>query len=178
MVNNTLDPTRTALVLIDLQERIVALPTAPRSGPTVVATAGQLLDAFRSAGGHVVLVNVVRPGEPVDPPAPGDRLVAELNTRPDDILVTKHTWNAFHDTGLDERLRERGVDTLVLAGIATNFGIESTARTAEERGYQLLLPHDAMSSLDGAAHDFAISTIFPLIGEVCTSDEVTSRLGT
>ncbi|HEY0637502.1 MAG TPA: isochorismatase family protein [Pseudonocardiaceae bacterium] len=170
------DPASTALVLIDLQERIVALPTAPLDGPSVVAAATDLLAAFRAAGGHVVLVNVVRPGEPVDPPAPGDRFVPGIEPQPEDIVITKHTWNAFHETGLNEKLRERGIDTLVIAGIATNFGVESTARTADDHGYRLLLPADAMAGLDASAHEFAVGTIFPLIGQVCGRADILAGL--
>ena len=104
---DALDPTRTAVVLIDLQRRIVDLPTAPHTGPEVVARCLALAEAARAAG--------------------GSELLPEVAPREGDVAVVKHTWGAFHETGLDAALRARGVDTLVIGGIATNFGVEQTA---------------------------------------------------
>jgi nicotinamidase-related amidase len=171
----TIDPHQTAFVAIDLQVRIVGLGTAPRTGADVVRQCMRLAEAFRDRGGQVVIVQVERPGD--EPQPPGSELVSEMAPRAGDLLVTKHTWGAFHETGLDERLRKRGVTTLALAGIATNFGVESTARWADELGYRLLLVEDAMAGLEADAHAFAITRIFPSLGTVCSTDEVLGALG-
>jgi nicotinamidase-related amidase len=170
-----IDPRRTALVVVDLQIRVVGLQTAPRTGADVVRQAMRLTDALRDKGGLVVIVQVERPDG--DPQPPGSELVSEMRPRPGDLLITKHTWGAFHETGLHEELRKRGITTLALAGIATNFGVESTARAASELGYRLLLVEDAMAGLDADAHAFAITTIFPHLGTVCSTDELLAALG-
>ncbi|MBC6457721.1 isochorismatase family protein [Actinomadura sp. HBU206391] len=171
----TIDPHQTAFVAIDLQVRIVGRETAPHTGADVVRQCMRLAEAFREKGGHVVIVQAERPGEETQPP--GSELVSEMAPQAGDLLITKHTWGAFHDTGLHEQLRRRGVTTLALAGIATNFGVESTARAADEHGYRLLLVEDAMAGLDAGDHAFAITRIFPVLGTVCSTDELLAALG-
>jgi nicotinamidase-related amidase len=169
-----LDLARTALVLIDLQERIVALATAPRTGSEVVRNARRLADAFRAVGAPVVLVQTERPGR--QPQPPGSGLVPELVPQRADIVITKRTWGAFHDTNLDEELLASGVATLALGGIATNFGVESTARAADERDYRLIFVEDAMAALDAEAHAFAFSYVFPRLGQIWSTEQLRDRL--
>lgn len=171
---DALDPTRTAVVLIDLQRRIVDQPTAPHTGAEVLARSVALAEAARAAGATVVVVRVERPGP--DPQPAGSELVPEVTPRPGDLEIVKHSWGAFHETGLDAALRERGVDTLVIAGLATNFGVEQTARVGDEIGYRVVFPHDAMSGLDAYAHEFAVEYIFGRLGTVCSTDEAVAAL--
>ncbi|MCW3813243.1 isochorismatase family protein [Micromonospora sp. DR5-3] len=171
---DALDPRRTAVVLIDLQRRIVDLPTAPHTGPEVVDRCVALAEAARAAGATVVVVRVDRPGP--DPQPAGSELLAEVAPRDGDVSVVKHSWGAFHETGLDEALRARGVDTLVIGGLVTNFGVEQTARIGDEIGYRVVLPHDAMSGLDGYAHEFAVDYVFRRLGTVCTTEEAIAAL--
>ncbi|MDZ5443289.1 isochorismatase family protein [Micromonospora sp. 4G57] len=171
---DALDPHRTAVVLIDLQRRIVDLPTAPHTGADVVARSVALADAARATGATGVVVRVERPGP--DPQPAGSELVPEAVPRPGDLEIVKHSWGAFHETGLDDALRARGVDTLVVAGLVTNFGVEQTARVAEEIGYRVVFPHDAMSGLDAYAHEFAVDYVFRRLGTVCSTDEAVAAL--
>jgi nicotinamidase-related amidase len=174
MALESIDPHQTAFVAIDLQMRIVGHATAPHTGADVVRQCMRLTEAFRDKGGQVVIVRYEQPGEPQ--PA-GSELVSEMEPRGDDLLITKHTWGAFHETGLHEALRKRGVTTIALAGLATNFGVESTARAAHELGYRVLLVEDAMAGLDADDHAFAITRIFPHLGTVCSTDELLGALG-
>ena len=185
-----LDPSSTALVLIDLQRGITAFPAAPHATAEVVAVAIGLADAFRAARAPVVLVHVaLRPdgGDrlqvPVDEsaqprPASPDfaEIMPRLGPQESDIVVTKRQWGAFYGTDLDLQLRRRGIATVVLGGIATNYGVESTARDAYERGYALVFVEDAMSARGAADHEFALTRIFPRIGRVSTSSEVLGAL--
>ncbi|MCI3271103.1 isochorismatase family protein [Streptomyces cylindrosporus] len=164
-----LDPARSALVLVDLMDRIVALPLEPRKGTEVLSTAEELATAFRAAGAPVALVRVERPGVPEQPPGSG--LVAGL-ARDGDLEVVKRTIGAFQGTDLDERLRERGVRTLVFGGIATNLGVESTARAAGDLGYDLVFVEDAMAAFTAAEHDASVRLDFPRLGTVVTAAEV------
>ncbi|MGW1075494.1 isochorismatase family protein [Streptomyces sp. NPDC002537] len=164
-----IDPRRTALVLIDLMERVVALPLAPRGGDEVARTSAALARTFRAAGAPVVVVRVERPGVPEQPPGSG--LFAGV-AEPGDIEIVKRTVRtagAFHGTGLDDRLRERGVRTVVLAGIATNLGVESTARAAADHGYQLVFVEDAMSALTTEEHRASVTLDMPRLGTVVTA---------
>lgn len=152
-----------ALVLIDLMPRIVALPLAPHSGADVLRRCMRLGELFRAAGRPVVLVRVERPHVAEQPP--GSDLVEGL-ARPDDIVVVKRTIGAFHGTDLDEQLRCRGVTILVLGGLVTTMGVESTARAASDLGYELEFVEDAMSGLAADEHEMAVRRTFPRFGTV------------
>ncbi|MFF3888539.1 isochorismatase family protein [Streptomyces sp. NPDC001914] len=164
-----LDPARTALVLVDLMERIVALPLEPNKGTEVLATSEELAETFRKAGALVVLIRVERSGVAEQPPGSGlvPGLVAE-----GDLEIVKRTIGGFQGTGLDERLREHGVSTLVFGGIATNLGVESTARAAVDLGYDLVFVEDAMAAFTAAEHDASVRLDFPRLGTVVTAGEV------
>jgi nicotinamidase-related amidase len=170
----TLDPRRTALVLIDLMPRIVALDTAPLSGPEVLERCVALAKATRSVGGLVVNVRVERPG--VDRQPDGSGFAPELAPQPGDVEIVKRTVGAFGRTGLDEQLQRRDIGTVALAGIATNFGVESTGRGADDLGYETVYITDAMTGLDRDAHDFALSYLFPRFGSLCTGTEYVAAL--
>ncbi|MFP3567491.1 isochorismatase family protein [Paraburkholderia sp. SIMBA_030] len=182
MALTTLDAT-TALVVIDLQQGIVALPTAHPTGE-IVKRAAVLADAFRRHGMPVVLVNVAggAPGRAEQArnrgefPAGFADLVPELNQQPSDHLVTKRTWGAFTNTDLEAWLREQGVTQVVLAGVSTSIGVESTARYAHELGFNVTFALDAMTDLHLDAHTNSIARIFPRLGETGTTQEILDLL--
>ncbi|HEX4962952.1 MAG TPA: hydrolase [Thermoanaerobaculia bacterium] len=184
-----LDPSTTALILIDLQRGIVGMPTQPHPAAEVVANAARLVQAARSRGVLVVLVhvsfaaggaNMLRLDTDEQPPSlqkPGwDEIVEELKPFAD-VIVTKRQWGAFYGTNLDLELRRRGRKTIVLGGISTNFGVESTARDAWERNYQLVLVEDAMAARTAEDHTFAITRIFPRLGRICVTEDVVKVWG-
>ncbi|MET8243646.1 isochorismatase family protein [Streptomyces sp. NPDC005202] len=160
---DALDPARCALVLVDLMDRIVALPLEPRKGTEVLAVAEELAAAFRAARAPVVLIRVERPGVAEQPPGSG---LAPGLRHDGDLEIVKRTIGGFHGTGLDERLRERGVTTLVFGGIATNLGVESTARAAADLGYDLVFVEDAMAAFTSAEHEASVGLDFPRLGSV------------
>ena len=164
-----LDAARSALVLVDLMDRIVALPLAPHKGTEVLSVSEELAATFRAAGALVVLVRVERPGIAEQPPGSG--LVPGL-LRDGDVEIVKRTIGAFQGTGLDARLRELGVTTLVFGGIATNLGVESTARAALDLGYDLVFVEDAMAAFTAAEHEASARLDFPRLGTVATVDRV------
>lgn len=152
-----------ALILIDLMPRIVAMPLAPHTGDEVLARCRRLAEAFRAGGRPVVQVRVERPGVAEQPPGSG---FADGLVQPGDLEVVKRTVGAFHATGLDDRLRALAVDRLVLAGLVTTMGVESTARAASDHGYEVEFVADAMSGFAADEHEFAVGRIFPRFGEV------------
>lgn len=164
-----IDPASSALVLVDLQERIVALPTTPLSGPEVVANAVRLRDAFSEAGAQVVIVQALPPGSEE---ADGLAVVPEVKPRVGEKLVTKQTIGGFYGTDLHAHLRDAGVRTVVFGGIATEFGVESTLRAAADHGYATVAVSDAMTGLADISHESALTKIFPRLGTVATTDEV------
>ncbi|HEX3109883.1 MAG TPA: hydrolase [Thermoanaerobaculia bacterium] len=186
----SLDPNTTALVLIDLQRGIVARDTKPYTAAQVVERAARLTKRFRDAGALVVLVRVKfasdladRLNPPADSPTPATPLppewsefVPELGSDPRDIPITKHNWGAFYGTELDLQLRRRHIRTLVLAGIATNMGVESTARDAYERGYEQVFVEDACATFSEEMHTFTFKNIFPRIGRVRSTGDVLAAL--
>jgi len=184
----TLDP-KTALVVIDLQNAVVALPGTPLSTAEVVARSVELADAFRKQHLPVVLVRVdttaddslpgrtelIRPaGDP--PPEGATQIVAELAGHPEDIVVVKRNWGAFYGTDLDLHLRRRGITQVVFTGVATSIGVESSARAAYEHGYNVTLATDAMTDLNAEAHKNSLEWIFPRLGESGTTAEVLELL--
>lgn len=175
----------TALVVIDLQAGIVALPAVPTPMDTVIANSAALAEAFRAAGRTVVLVNVDggAPGRTERSKAAGQTgprvmpveatvLVPQLNRQSSDITVTKRTLGAFLSTDLDAQLKARGVGQIVLTGVSTTSGVESTARSAYELGYHVAFVTDAMSDLSLEAHEASLEHQLPKLGELGTTAEV------
>lgn len=167
-----------ALVVIDLQVRILSFPTV-RPVPEIVVVAQGLARAFRRHGLPVVLVNVngQAPGRSERSfrraLAPGfSDLLPELEVQPSDHRVTKQTWGAFTGTDLDAHLRGLGVTQVVLCGVATSAGVESTARQAHELGFNVVLAVDAMTDGEAAVHANSVEKIFPRLGETGTSGEI------
>lgn len=176
-----LDPGHTALVTIDLQHGIVGRELAPRSGDQVVADTRALAERFRRAGVLVINVRVswhddlgdtppANVDEPLQLPAggvPADfvRFVDGV-MQPGDLEIVKRQWGAFHGTELDLQLRRRDISTLVIGGIATNFGVESTVRDAWEYGYDVVVPEDLCATVSKPMHEMAIENIFPRLARV------------
>lgn len=188
-----ISPSSTALVLIDLQQGILPIVGGPYLAHELVERAAKLADGFRKRNMPVVWVRVGWSPDfgdalqqQVDKPStmtalPDDwwHYPPELAVQPEDIQVVKHQWGAFYGTDLDLQLRRRGIDTLVLGGVCTNIGVESTARAAWEHGYQLIIPEDLCSAADTVQHNTSFTYIFPRIAKVTYSQPLlTSLAGT
>ncbi|MFB8001388.1 hydrolase [Nocardia sp. NPDC056000] len=185
-----LDP-HTALVVIDLQRGVVGMPTLPHTSEEVVRNSATLAAAFRAHNLPVVLVRVSFSADGVDA-APGritdampkrlnfpegwDEMVDELEVAPTDIPITKRQWGAFYGTELDLQLRRRGITEIVLTGISTSIGVESTARAAHEHGYNVVVVEDAVADRDLDSHTHSTTKIFPRIGLVASTEAVLKEL--
>lgn len=184
---------KTALVLIDLQKGIMGRPTAhPISG--IVANSAALVAAFRKAGQLIVPVNVnpsgakwthARVDSPAMPRSAGAppamppeffEIVPDINAQDGDIFITKHTWSAFFETPLHAELQKHGVTGIVLCGVATSIGVEGTARSASELGYNITFATDAMTDMSMEGHEHSIKNIFPRIGESGTTEDIIKEL--
>jgi nicotinamidase-related amidase len=184
----TLDPA-TALILIDLQDGITALPTVDPSDQ-IVARGARLADAFRAHeklvvatrvafspdGGDVIKTRTAMNGTDRTPTPDYGEFRSELKLGDGDIPITKRGWNAFYGTDLDLELRRRKITGIVLAGISTSIGVESAARSANERGYELTIVTDAVTDTARGAHLNSLEVIFPRIAELATTDDVLSAL--
>ena len=188
-----LEPRTTALVLIDLQKGIAGRQLEPHSGSDVVTKSAAIARRLAEAGGTIALVHVGfskggadRLAQAVDAPMqappggmPADfmEFVPEIAALPADIVILKRQWGAFHGTELDLQLRRRGISTIILGGIATNFGVESTAREAWQYNYSVVIAEDACSSMGGDMHKFAIEKILPRIALVRSTAEILAAMG-
>jgi nicotinamidase-related amidase len=177
-----LDP-QTALIVVDLQQGIIGYPFIHPIAE-VIGRTRSLIEAFRRKGLPVVLVNVAggAPGRTEQPrrhPTPTEGwtdLIPELEPKPGDLLVTKRTWGAFAGTGLEARLKQKGATQVVITGIATGTGVESTARQAYELGFNVTLAIDAMTDVRPEAHAYSLQHIFPRLGETGTTQQVLDLL--
>lgn len=187
MDNLSVDRERTALVVIDLQKGIAGMPgTAPYNSASVVGYAAKLAEAFRKNSMPVFLVHVTPSPDMKDRLHPeADKPMARGATAPDwaeivpemkkvetDFVITKRQWGAFYGTELDLQLRRRGITTIVLCGISTNIGVESTARDAYERGYHQIFAEDAMTCHSAEGHRTTVELVFPRIGRVRKTEEI------
>ncbi len=196
----TLDPTRTALVAVHVQNDIVGADGAfapffraeiDRVG--TLATATRLLDAARAAGVPVVytrvawrpdysdlianspLLNIVVQQNCLVDGTTGAAIVDELAPQDTDRIVTHQRVGGFHDSELDEVLRGLGVDTVVFLGVATNASVESTARAASDLGYRVLVVSDACSAATPEAHAASLESL-GLLAEITTADDLIAAL--
>lgn len=189
MAITSIDP-MTALVVIDLQKGITGRDAAHPIAQVLGANT-RLVEAFRGRNLPIVRVRVtfasdrsdaLKPRADFTPnfgpmPADWDELDPRVPIAPTDIVVVKRQWGAFYGTDLELQLRRRGVTGIVLTGIATTYGVESTARDAYERGFQLTFATDAMTDMNLEAHERALKYVFGRIGECGTADEVIAALG-
>ncbi len=185
----SINKSSTALVIIDLQRGITGRKTAPYDSDVVISNAASLAEEFRRNKMPVFLVHVVANEfdrlKPVADdsmrmtgPMPKDwaDFVPELNLTSEDIIITKKQWGAFYGTDLDLQLRRRKIDTIVLCGISTNIGVESTARFAYEYGYNQIFVEDAMTAMLEEEHNNTVNYIFKKIGLVRKTDDIIQSL--
>lgn len=183
----TLPAATTVPILIDLQKGVLGMQTVPYAAADVLAKGKDLAQRFRVAKAPVVLVNVSFSPDfadalkaPVDRPStfaagglPADwDELAEGLAEPADLKITQHQWGAFYGAGLDLQLRRRGITTVVIGGIATNMGVESTARAAHEHGYAVVLAEDVCAARSAEMHGFAFAHIFPHLGRVVQAADI------
>lgn len=174
-----IDVGHTALVVIDLQHGIVAGDHhAPYTSGQVVGNTVLLAQAMRNHGGTVIFVHVQLDellqmggdapisGKGAPPPPHASVLIPELGVEATDIVVKKRSWGAFYGTDLELHLRRNNVKNIILCGIATNYGVESTAREAFDRGFRLYFAEDAMTSGGAELHHFSTQKLFPAMGKV------------
>lgn len=187
----TLNAEKTALVVIDLQKGIAASgrPAAPHAVEQVIGKASRLAEAFTAKGAFVALVRVtsfdgkdmLRPRTDAPPhamqwPEGWDQIIPELASYTSAHVIAKRQWGAFFGTDLDLQLRRRGIDTIVLCGISTSIGVDTTAREAFQHGYQQIFVEEAMTASTQEEHDYVVRFLFPRIGKIRTAEEVASAL--
>jgi nicotinamidase-related amidase len=134
--------------------------------------------AFSPDGKDALRPQVDAPAPTQNPPPDWTEMVPEMGPKSGDLVITKHQWGAFYGTELELELRRRGLTTIVLCGIATNIGVESTARFAFEYGFHQIFVEDAMSALSAEEHTTTVTKIFPRIGLVRKTKEILAGLAT
>lgn len=183
-----INPEKTALVIIDLQKGIAKRELAAHSSEEVIGNSTKLIDSFTNNNGFVVLVRVSTDGKDFPNPSTDlaggqmnfpegwDIYIPEIADTKNAHKITKRQWGAFYGTDLDLQLRRRGIDTIVLSGISTNIGVDTTAREAYQHGYNQIFVEDAMAAMTQEEHDFTCKYIFPKIGKIRSTEEVLSAL--
>lgn len=177
---------KTALITIDLQKGVAGYFPSTDALKNVVENTNLLAQAFRAKGLPVVMVVVAgnapgrteqpRPGRGRELPADFTDLVPELSQDANDIHVVKHTPGAFANTGLKDKLKALGVTQVVITGVATSGGVDSTARQAYELGFNVTLPIDAVMDASAETHAATVAKVFPRIAETGTTNEVLALL--
>jgi nicotinamidase-related amidase len=184
----SLDPKKTALVLIDLQNGIVGRDTKPYAAMDVVERSAKLAAAMRTKGGLVVYIRVKMddfmklPADeamqlPKEIPAEFSEIAAAAGMQPGDLLIAKRHWGAFAGTGLEAELRSRGIDTVILGGIATNIGVESTLRQGTGLGFAFITVEDICTTFSPEMQQFAFTAIFPRLSHVRSTEQVLAAIG-
>jgi nicotinamidase-related amidase len=175
-----------ALIAVDLQHVTVSMPSASDMS-SVVMKATQLAAAFRKHGRLVVLTQADLNDPPTGRTAVSDghrptasaaelELIPELDRAAGDVVISKRGWSAFAGTGLDDLLRERQITQVVLVGLATNYGIESTARHAYDLGYNVIIVSDAINNPNVEGHEHAMTRVLPALAQVIPTDAVIALL--
>ncbi|WP_317310667.1 isochorismatase family protein [Clostridium thermobutyricum] len=180
---------KTALVVIDLQDGIVNRDLKPYTGKEVVSNTTKLIDVVKEKGGFVVLVRVSTTdgkdmphpktdlsGNNFVRPEGWDEYIPELKGIDKAHYITKRQWGAFYGTDLDLQLRRRGIENIILCGISTGIGVDTTAREAYQRGYNQIFVEDAMTALSKEEHDFVTKNIFPRMGKIRKTENIESMI--
>jgi nicotinamidase-related amidase len=186
-----IDPARTALLVMDYQNGIMGRVS---HGEELLAAARETIESVRGAGAHIGYVRVGFADGEAPTGTMGSRIGAEaarttfhadapatqvhddVAPQDGDIVVRKTRVGPFLTTDLDEQLRARGVDTLLLAGISTSGVVLSTVRDAHDRDYRLIVISDLCADPEPGIHDFLLERIFPRQAEVIDRGELRARL--
>lgn len=189
MRDSKIDIKKTALVIVDLQKGIVNVKGEPYTGKQVVDNATKIAKEFTKKGGFTVLVRVssldgcdmLNPTLDFERPKASfpkdwDIVVPELSSLDNTYIITKRQWGAFFGTDLDIQLRRRGIDTIILCGISTSIGVDTTAREAYQNGYNQIFVEDAMAALIKEEHDYVCNYIFPRIGKIRKTEQILEML--
>lgn len=185
------DPQSTALVVVDLQNFAIALDTVPTRTSELLANTVKIADACRDKDILVVLIRVGHEQNKLPHPSPkidagfsgfqfgpdAKEIAPELGPKPGDVIVDKYNWGAFHGTNLDTHLRRRGIRTLIVTGLVTNVGVDTTMREAQAHGYDQVLVKDAVAAMSLEEHDYILKYIAPRLSRVRTTAEVLAALG-
>jgi nicotinamidase-related amidase len=185
------EPGSTALVVVDLQNFAIAMETAPIPASQVLANSIRIADACRDKGILVVLIRVghednktPHPGPKIDAGFSGfqmgsgaKELAPALGPKAGDVTVDKYNWGAFHGTSLDTHLRRRGIRTLIMTGLVTNIGVDTTMREAQAHGYDQVMVSDAVAAMSLEEHDYTLKYVAPRLSRVRTTEEVLAAIG-
>ena len=156
-----------ALVVIDVQRGFEDPALGPRDNPEAEENVAKLIDAWRRRGDPIVFVQHDWQGGPLDRSTPGFELKDAVTGEPD-LRIVKNVHSSFHgDVDLDAWLRERGIGSIAICGIQTNFCCETTARIGCDLGYDVWFVLDATHTFDDVAPD----------GEVVPAAEIARMTG-
>lgn len=188
----TLVKDRTALIIVDLQKGILEPDPVPFGREQIVRQAAALGHTFADTGSLIVLTITDFARAYADAPKgladspwalpkkglPADftYLVPEIDALPAAVRLTKRQMSAFFGTELDLQLRRRSCNTVVICGVATNLGVEATARAAFDLNYNVVIASDACSSVAPGLHEFATEKILPRFARVRSTSTIVGAM--
>lgn len=192
LLSGSVDPLTTAAVVVDVQQLFTNMSGAPIDPPLdlVLPRIGQFVQNCRDAGVTVVLVRTIIPSDAhsrstrqwpefmragMAPGSPGTEFDSCLHRRPEDVEVVKTRYSAFFGTSLDELLRARGIETVMVFGLTTNVCVQSTARDAWQRDYETITVADCCAEVGAGSHDASLAWTARNFGAVLTSHELSGR---
>ena len=180
---------RVALLLVDIQEGIDQAEKGRRNNPGAEKEAARLLAAWRESSRPLVHVRhmSVEPESPLRPGLPGNEIKAAVRPAPGEPVLEKSTNSAFIGTGLEERLRAEGVGTLIVAGLTTEHCVSSTARMANDLGFETYVVSDATACFGRTGpkgegftaeemHDVTLASVRGEFATIATTDEILRML--
>ena len=186
--NMIFDLSKTAFVAIDMQKEIVNNGTlSPHTAASILTNNDSLAKTLKRTAALKVLVNVDISTFPYlsqqtdmggmtaasVPPEFTDLLLKDSLKDTDNMLtITKYNPSAFFGTSLDLQLRRRGIETIILSGVATTNGVYATALDAFQHGYHIVLAEDACSDRDKESHQLFIKKIFPKTARVRSTKQI------
>jgi ureidoacrylate peracid hydrolase len=149
----------------------------------------EFLDRYRSSGRTPILVRTVHDGhvdsstwddrysrtnseKPCKPGTEGSEFIDELNRSDADVVVEKNRYDAFYNTNLETYLSSNDISTVLFMGVSTNVCVESSVRSAFNRGYRTIVLEDCVGARSEANHDHALRNIDQFFGETKSSDDI------
>jgi nicotinamidase-related amidase len=196
-LSDLVDPSVTAVVTSEVQNGVLgadtALPTLAEAARPVLPAIGRLVRGARDAGVQVVHCTVYRrsdakgtnenarlfagvradPSHHLLPGSPQVEVMPEVGTEPEDMVLTRtHGLNPMAGTDLDPVLRNLGVRTIVVAGVSVNIAVTNLVMDAVNKGYQVVLPRDAVCGIPADYADAVIDNTLALLATVTTVDEL------
>jgi nicotinamidase-related amidase len=152
------------------------LAAGRQQGCTIIHIGRRHRDGYLDQPSYCQLDQAVKASEALLEGTWGAQFHDDLKPEASDLVIIKRRVDAFHGTELQQTLTARGIETLVLTGVATTFVVETTARTAADAGYNVVIPRDCVAGLTAESSNFALDNTLPMLATITSSAEIMAAL--